>query len=424
MNIPLLRYCLGEKVPYKKLKMLIKSTLLLVCFASLNGMEGDINKELEIAIESLDAQGAEQAISRGAEVTSINRYLFILTTMPVENEEQEQQRLALMKLLIRSGADINQNSRNGSLLDYGAYSGNFAVVKLLLNEGADPLLGNPLAHVNNAEIMMLLLQAGANPNRLRRGISGKLIAPLENAAIWPPSLSHQLIRLLVEYGADYNLIVKSERMKVKLAVSQAFKDDLVMQAIALHKTGRAKELLKDLLIMLNQRPIDKEELDEFRCKLNAILLLAIAQGNDEVVRLLLQNFRVYLSLEEGLVRAAQTGHLNLVREMNEESKGNTSSAVLAEALTRAAIRGHRDSVLYLLNQDHAMRINLEQILTCLKRIVSQQGGSQTRQIYELIVDERIRRMSIHHAQLRQGVSSVSFLEGMTRLATAFLYKGN
>jgi hypothetical protein len=76
-----------------------------------------------------------------------------------------------------------------------------------------------------------------------------------------------------------------------------------MRAIALHETDEAK----DLLTTLYHTPIPEEEAENIKQRITEIFLLAIAQGEASIVNLLLDQFRSYISLEDGLVIAARTG---------------------------------------------------------------------------------------------------------------------
>lgn len=120
--------------------------------------------------------------------------------------------LPAVRKLVEAGADVNSVGDHGMgpLLTFTP-----SVMEYLLSKGADPnrqtnegghsvLLG--LAYVNHAECVRLLLQAGADPNAAV-GETGE--TPLHSALAGAgetatPAERHQVIKLLVERGADPN----------------------------------------------------------------------------------------------------------------------------------------------------------------------------------------------------------------------------
>jgi ankyrin repeat protein len=117
--------------------------------------------------------------------------------------------------LILRGAPVNGSTKAGSTPLYvAAVQGEAEIVRLLLEAGADPnresmdeTEGTPLcaaaAH-DRAEIVRLLLEHGADPNV----VEGKDDEVPMTALRWAQNYGHsEIIRLLLEAGADPGLKV-------------------------------------------------------------------------------------------------------------------------------------------------------------------------------------------------------------------------
>lgn len=124
--------------------------------------------------------------------------------------------LAIAKLLIQSGADINKkhleqemgSQREATLLSRYVRADRIVIVEWLLSHGADPTIPEPFETVParyalfKPRILQLLCEYGANPN------SADMHNTLLNHCIWQVEDKAQLflnIALLLAYGADINL---------------------------------------------------------------------------------------------------------------------------------------------------------------------------------------------------------------------------
>jgi len=125
---------------------------------------------------------------------------------------------ALINLLLSGG--VNPNLKNGiffaKVCDKGDFScadqGALACARVFLAHGADPntrsgdvSLLNKAAIKSDVDMMMLLLEFGADPNRIDK--DG--FAPLHSVAVVPPreiKFVHRMIELLVDHGADIDAV--------------------------------------------------------------------------------------------------------------------------------------------------------------------------------------------------------------------------
>lgn len=115
--------------------------------------------------------------------------------------------LATVRELVETGANVNSTDEHGMgpLLTFTP-----TVVEYLLSKGADPnhqtnesgasvLAG--IAYMNNADCVRLLLEGGADPNV---GNENTGETPLHSCLSKPKGDSHAVVKLLIEHGADPN----------------------------------------------------------------------------------------------------------------------------------------------------------------------------------------------------------------------------
>lgn len=115
-----------------------------------------------------------------------------------------------VRMLIAKGAEVNAHSQQGRtpLLIASTYDGNSAVVKLLLDKGADihtrdNAQSSPLIETADPAIAKLLIDNGADVNATDRvGIT-----PLMNAAGGPTTMGNVAwVKMLLKKGADVNAV--------------------------------------------------------------------------------------------------------------------------------------------------------------------------------------------------------------------------
>jgi ankyrin repeat protein len=155
------------------------------------------------------AEALFEAIRRN-DLSSVKRMVAEKIDLNIEHEGQnalsvalKRGNLAISKLLLERGADINRDS---SLLFFIAQSGDTEMVKFMLRSGADPNSKSPsgspalfaAASLGDSEMIHELLGKGANPNsRDEEGRTPIFMAITEN--------DEQTIRLLIEHGADLSV---------------------------------------------------------------------------------------------------------------------------------------------------------------------------------------------------------------------------
>ncbi|KAL2809119.1 ankyrin repeat-containing domain protein [Aspergillus granulosus] len=142
--------------------------------------------------------------------------------------------LAIAKLLVKAGADVNEQSRSGTfgspLAAAASNSSHLEAVEFLLEAGADPNLLLLTGSFETAlavgcgeggsEIVRCLLAAGADPNTpLTRGRFGSALA---TAAY--ESIDVDIIKALVEAGADINMPLEHGDFGCALAAGGAGRD--------------------------------------------------------------------------------------------------------------------------------------------------------------------------------------------------------
>ncbi|KAJ5106407.1 hypothetical protein N7456_003082 [Penicillium angulare] len=116
--------------------------------------------------------------------------------------------MAIIKLLIENGADINFESKAGTLLEDVVQSGDMATLALLLQHGADPNIINisgefalmEAISANKGHIVKLLLDSGADPNLLSKALLPE--TPLIRAV---RDNNYSLVKLLLRKNAKVDL---------------------------------------------------------------------------------------------------------------------------------------------------------------------------------------------------------------------------
>jgi ankyrin repeat protein len=125
-------------------------------------------------------------VNRGAMISHETKFHETPLSRATENEHA-----AVVQLLLKEGADVNQ----GNPLYKAVKSGSYTMIRLLLENGADINQGDLLCVAverGDADIVELLLEKGADVNQGN---------PLYKAV---KSGSYTMIRLLLENGADVN----------------------------------------------------------------------------------------------------------------------------------------------------------------------------------------------------------------------------
>jgi hypothetical protein len=131
---------------------------------------------------------------------------FSITYLPRNPEDYEyKKRFEIIKILIDAGADVNCTNQKFSVLEYIRGMNDSNVIKLLLENEADVNYVNSFGgallhtHINNVEVVNLLLSKGANINvKNQRGET-----PLFLAADYKYI---EVVKLLLDKGVDINQV--------------------------------------------------------------------------------------------------------------------------------------------------------------------------------------------------------------------------
>lgn len=140
-------------------------------------------------------QVVEELIKRGAYVQVRDSECF---ETPLDTSIGKHN-LECCKLLIQGGAYLNEAGKRGKTPLYLAcYEGNYEIVKLLLDSGADPKLNYSLLiqACNSPKILQLLLDIGCFDVNFT---DSELMTPLHHAVLWHNKDS---VEILLKAGAD------------------------------------------------------------------------------------------------------------------------------------------------------------------------------------------------------------------------------
>ncbi len=154
--------------------------------------------------------------------------------------------IKLNKLVEKNPDLVNCKINDGSMLHYAAESGHPNVVEFFINKGLDlneeglykatPLIRALAGNIKSPAIAIVLIKAGAD---VKKADQFK-ITPLHYAALYanvtPPEKTLDLVKLLIEKGADVNAEDKDMRTPLGAALDATGTD--------LKKKAKVIELLK------------------------------------------------------------------------------------------------------------------------------------------------------------------------------------
>lgn len=240
-------------------------------------VEGDT--PLHFAVKYGQKEAIKILVGLGARINEKNKS----GSTPLIDAVTESKQEDVVALLLDLGAKIDSRSKAGkTALDWAAFDGNLALVKLLLNRGAIPNVGtegrrtSPVAecaHNGNTEILKLLIAAGADVNAPQYGD-----VPISTAALRKHS---EFVKLLIEAKANVNhqeesgfttlmsAVAGGQLEIVKMLLEAGAKIDIAdraMRRTALDiALDRKKTLIAEYLLSLGAKRA--EELSETELKL-------------------------------------------------------------------------------------------------------------------------------------------------------------
>ncbi|KAI5838988.1 ankyrin repeat-containing domain protein [Morchella snyderi] len=236
---------------------------------------------------------------------------------------------AIIKLLLENGADPNYKHLVWKAPLYkAAGKGNETVVKLLLENGADPNYKSPTGKTplckatgkGNEIVVKLLLENGADPNY--KSPTGK--TPLYKAT---GKGNEIVVKLLLENGADPNY--KSPTGKTPLCKA----------------TGKGNEIVVKLLLENGADPNYKSPTGK------TSLYKAADKGNETVVKLLLENGADANAQERdgdtALLHAARGGKETIVKLLLENGADANAQSWDGETALVHAMHGGKEAIVKL-----------------------------------------------------------------------------
>lgn len=174
----------------------------------------DLNRELELAINSGDVTRVQGLLERGAAPNFIDSSWYSMLYRAL----REGGRTPIVTALLEAGADPNLSSRGvpplhqavSGITFYGAAA--LDPVIALLAAGADPNRGVPLGLAAQGKLVNAvshLLVAGADPDALTtKRWSGAKVRPLQLAKLYDDLEGQAIVFLLLAAGADPNVFFK------------------------------------------------------------------------------------------------------------------------------------------------------------------------------------------------------------------------
>lgn len=188
----------------------------------------------------------------------------------------DEGQMGLCKLFLDNGADVNESVGWYTPLSEAAYGGNLELCKMLIDYGADPSANDSVALCqaiwpppSNPKIVKLLLDNGANPN------GGEQITKSSPVFCVAKSGSLEVARLLLQYGADFNVKTDNEKnTPLHMAVGVNKTTDLTKFLLKLGADPNAKNLF-------GKTPLhDAAELDDS----DEFYNLLVANGASEKIK--------------------------------------------------------------------------------------------------------------------------------------------
>lgn len=189
-----------------------------------------------------------ELIDAGADVNHVEEHEHI--EAPVLIFAIKTSNIAIVKLLIEKGANPNcgrkfsNGNYHSALSDAVVQWPNEAIADLLIRAGANvnssdrngkvmcPILINAIIR-SNVSMVKLLLNKGANPNCKREFDNGNWCMALSDAAAqWP---NYDIANALIEAGADVNALNKADDIKCPILINTIAKTKVDMVKLLLEK---------------------------------------------------------------------------------------------------------------------------------------------------------------------------------------------
>lgn len=192
--------------PQKLLNEAIMSGIIDNVKAAVEKYNADVNKPykdkvmnnypLHAACFVANVEMVNYLLEKGADVNTLNKFeatpVSVICNQTIQDEATTEKMIAIINALLVKKADLNILSKGGySPLGYAAEHNNTKVVKLLLDNGADPNLrgGGKFSHTplmyaakfGNLDMVKALVEKKAKINEIREHLMGTTVIT-ENAA--------------------------------------------------------------------------------------------------------------------------------------------------------------------------------------------------------------------------------------------------
>ncbi len=226
-------------------------------------------------------------VEAGGDVNALNAEGWTPLMAAVDNGSLEN-----VRLLLQHGAKINEKNNAGETALLRAcqpWSSNTAMIRVLLEAGADPNIGDkdgetPLHKITNSnkmEAARLLLDHKADPNARDKDQSTPLMSACQNLAYAQYGTKPEFVELLLNHGGDVKATDKNGESALSITmrarnpevVRMLIKNGADVNAVRMYEGGSLYSILGDAIVSYS---IESDRLS--RSKLREIIAILCESG--------------------------------------------------------------------------------------------------------------------------------------------------